>query len=154
MKEQYTIGIDPDVDASGVAIYNSHNHTCKLMRMDFWQLTDFIRQEAGAIEAIIIEAGWLNEKSNFHSYGKGEGVAARIGKNVGANHQIGKLLCSLCEKCGLAYVRVKPHLKKLTPEYFNMSTGLKLKKKDQDIIDAWRMLVIYVEPNSIEKYDV
>jgi len=56
-----------------------------------------------------IEAGWLNEKSNFHNRrGQTKTAGERVAKNVGANHEVGRKFGEMCEYLGIDYEFVKP----------------------------------------------
>ena len=55
---------------------------------------------------VVVEAGWLNEKSNFH--GKQGKRAERIAKNVGSNHQTGRHICEMARHYGLEVKEQKP----------------------------------------------
>lgn len=136
-KYKLYIGIDPDVEASGVATWNSSTKTIGITALSFWKLYDhfcFLKEHSTVF--VRIEAGWLNKKSNFHDqYGQKKFVGEMIAKKVGSNHQVGKLIGQMCEYLNIQYEFVKP-MGKVTPEYFTQLTGISVKKKDQDKIDA------------------
>lgn len=116
------IGIDPDVDASGVCIVSS-DCDVSIQRLAFFDLCELLAQSASEPGTIaIIEAGWLNKRSNWHGAAS-QAAGARIAKNVGANHQIGKLLCDLCDRVKLERVLVRPHAGKLTAAQFRAQFG-------------------------------
>jgi len=106
------IGIDPDAEKSGVAVWDSKELT--LLNLRFFELYEKLINcnmhcsLNGKELTVVIEAGWLNTKSNWHSYGHGENVAAKIGTKVGANHQTGKLIAEACEYLGIEYQLKKP----------------------------------------------
>ena len=109
----FRIGIDPDTDKSGVAFFKPKlNKVTMLNNMTFFELyhyLDFTQETAtttGAKFEIVIEAGWLNAKSNFH--GAFGGAAERIGAKVGANHETGKKIAEMCEYLNIPYKLVKP----------------------------------------------
>lgn len=132
------IGIDPDVDKSGIAAWIDKKKYLKIESMSFFDIYEGLRllKEEQIEIKVRIEAGWLNQKSNFHNRpGQSKRVGERIAKNVGSNHQVGKLIGEMCEHLGIEYEFVKP-MGKVTPEYFEKLTGIKVKKKDQDMIDA------------------
>lgn len=137
------VGIDPDVDKSGVGIYNRGTKVlscCKSLK--FFDLFISLKElkktcnELNLTLFIRIEAGWLNKKSNFHgSAFQKKSVGERIAKNVGSNHEVGRKIGEMCEFLNLEYEFVPP-MGKVTPEYFKSLTGIEAKKKDQDMIDA------------------
>lgn len=109
----FRIGIDPDTDKSGVALFNAEKkkvtglHNMRFFEL-FRYLSDCINIDAkfGTTTEVVIEAGWLNAKSNFH--GAFGGAAERIGAKVGANHETGKKIAEMCEYLNIPYKLVKP----------------------------------------------
>ncbi|MFW1997271.1 hypothetical protein ACG904_20360, partial [Acinetobacter guillouiae] len=76
------------------------------------------------IKKVVIEAGWMNKKSNLHScIGQSKRAGERIAKNVGENHATGKLLVEMAKSFGLAVVEVRPTKTKKNSEEFNRITG-------------------------------
>ena len=61
------IGIDPDLDKSGIAVWESQNEILTLKNLSFWQLFDLLSTNRDRIVVVRIEAGWLNFKSNWHN---------------------------------------------------------------------------------------
>ena len=115
------IGIDPDLVKSGVAIITD---TMTLHNLTFPQLMQLFSENKDQIKKVVIEAGWLNVKSNFHArYGQSKSAGERIAKNVGENHATGKLITQMAEYYGLNVILVKPTKKKYTAEEFNRLTG-------------------------------
>lgn len=116
------IGIDPDLEKSGVAVLK--DGSLRLDNMRFYDLTQYFEVNKDQIKKVVIEAGWLNKKSNLHSrYGQSKRAGERIAKNVGENHATGKLLVEMAESLGLAVVLVKPTKSKKNSEEFNRITG-------------------------------
>ncbi len=104
--DKLRIGIDPDLSKSGVAVIK-HNRFNKqevvaLSTAPFFTVLNAMKSFSEIYGAeIVLEAGWLNKKSNYHVANK-KGVAysavisGRIGKNVGENHAVGKLMEEWC----------------------------------------------------------
>jgi len=113
------IGIDPDLEKSGVAILGQ---SLELKNLTFSETVNLFRSQQDQIKKVVIEAGWLNKKSNFR-YGHSKNAGERIAKNVGENHATGKLLAEMAKECGLAVVLVRPTRTKLNAEQFNCITG-------------------------------
>jgi hypothetical protein len=134
-------GIDPDVKKSGFAIWDNESKELDYGCLPFWDLIKKIDYYARSFEVqFVIEAGWLNAKSNFHSRPyQSKHVGERIAKNVGSNHQVGKLLVEFCEKNKLNFTTKKPTAKKVTYNYIKSITGKEI--KNQDIIDA--VMLVY-----------
>ena len=127
------IGIDPDSKKSGYAIWDSKKSTLiEYGQLAFFEL--FTTLQAYKAATVIIEAGWMNNKSNWHNNNQGVHVASRIGKNVGANHQTGVLIVDMCEHLGIRYELVKPSTSKIQAKMFTSITGIK--RTNQDIRDA------------------
>ena len=64
-KDKFLIGIDPDVDKSGVAIIDGNNVT--LDNLTFFKLFDYLKfyKEKERKPTVYVECGFLN-KSNWH----------------------------------------------------------------------------------------
>jgi hypothetical protein len=119
MKPDYIIAIDPDVDKSGVAELNPLHRLLEVKSLSFPQLIDYLqtailRKELSGTEKtsllVVVEAGWLNQISNHHTVAGRRGQ--RIAKNVGANHQVGKMIVEICEHYDIPVETIKP-LKKI-----------------------------------------
>lgn len=136
--DRILIGIDPDCDKSGVAMKRGKKIEVELLA--FFDLFDVLKAVKGTNVFIRIEAGWLNEKSNFHAH-KGQTKAAgeRIAKNVGSNHEVGRKIAEMCDYLGLAYELVRPYKRKLTPEMFFIATGIKTRNSEK--IDAAALIL-------------
>jgi len=137
------IGIDPDTNKNGVAKWSPLTKELDLHSFTFFELFDFLNiQYPGTI--VIIEAGWMNQKSNYHlskwakekkdddSKDYGESIA----KKVGACHEVGRKIVEMCEYLGIKYELVVPDNKrhKVKAEYFERLTGIK--RSNQDTRDA------------------
>ena len=99
------IGIDPDVEKSGVAYYESDTKKLELSNLTFFQLFDYLqhveRNKADLDEVtVVIEAGWLN-KSNWHVTHGTANINAQIGQRTGANHEVGRKIVEMCKYIGL-----------------------------------------------------
>jgi Holliday junction resolvasome RuvABC endonuclease subunit len=114
------IGIDPDIDKSGVAaLVDGQLH---LMTLNMVDLITRIRNEPpNRIKRIYVEAGWLNKKASWHA-AKNMSMAANIGMKVGQNQAAGKLIIQWLQAMELPVVEVKPTQKKLNAEEFKRLT--------------------------------
>lgn len=132
------IGIDPDLTKSGVAILGP---SLQLKNLTFAETVDLFRSQQLEIKKVVIEAGWLNKKSNMHGrYGQTKSAGERIAKNVGENHATGKLLVEMAESLGLNVVLVRPTRVKKKADEFNRITGW-VGRSNQEQRDA-AMLII------------
>lgn len=136
-----TIGIDPDVDKSGVATLDSATGELRLACMAFPVLTDYLR---GNTEArVYIEAGWLERAHHHVGWGDSGALAARKGNAVGRNHEVGRLIAEMCAHYGIRHECVRPLRKmwrgrdrKITHEEFCRVTGYKSGRTNQEERDA------------------
>ena len=113
------IGIDPDLDKSGVAVLGQ---SFELKNLTFAETVELFRIHQDQIKKVVIEAGWQNKKANFRG-GHSKRAGERIAKNVGENHATGKLLVEMAKSFGLAVVEVRPTKTKKNSEEFNRITG-------------------------------
>ena len=145
-KHEIIIGIDPDTIKSGIAVLETGTRKMEISTLEFPELIERLRLLNNTCHIqdktilVVVEAGWLNAKSNFHGQTGFKGQ--RVAKNVGANHQTGKHIVEMCEFYGIHTELQKPLNKcwsgtngKITHEelaYFTGITG----KTSQDGRDA------------------
>lgn len=127
------IGIDPDIDKSGIAVLHETKQI-EYSTLNFVDAIGFIRMNKPVIKCVYLEAGWLNKKSSWHG-AKNMSVAARVGKNVGENHATGKLLKQCIEAEGVKVIEVQPKGSKLNAEQFERLTKIKT-RTNQETRDA------------------
>ncbi len=145
-RPNHIIGIDPDVDKSGVAHLSFPNREIELLTLPFPQLLDWLVWSADtAIEKnqtliVVVEAGWKVDKSNFHDiHGR---AGQKLAKNVGANHETGKKIIEMCEHFGIEVIEQHPLKKtwkgrggKITHEEIAYFTEIKT-STNQEVRDA------------------
>lgn len=108
------IGIDPDVEKSGVAILTLEPYSIKLKSMSFSEIVDFAYDSVADKDDMrfVVEGGWINH-SHFHlSNATRAYMAARMGNDVGRNHETGRKIIEVLEHLGYDVVVQKP-LKKI-----------------------------------------
>jgi len=141
MTNTLNVGIDPDISKSGFAVLVSGaTEFYELTTIPFFEMLDRIQQlnlNAGGVK-VYIEAAWLISKSNWHG-GKSMGVAAKIGKSVGANHQVGRLIEEFCIHYQIPYELVKPSDSKKDSKFFEQATKYKL-RTNQEMRDAGMLI--------------
>lgn len=100
------VGIDPDTAKSGIAVLRLDPVGLELAALPFPELLDRLLSlrdsvviRGGGRLAVVIEAGWMNAKSNFHGPSGRRGE--RIAKNVGANHETGRKIAEMCRHWGI-----------------------------------------------------
>lgn len=128
------IGIDPDLEKSGIACLHEEAKRIEMTTLNFVDVIRFVRMNAPVIKTVYLEAGWLNQKSSWHS-AQNKSVAARIGKNVGQNHATGILMEQCIKAEGVKVVCVKPTKTKLDAEQFKKLTKIET-RTNQEMRDA------------------
>ncbi|SED11053.1 hypothetical protein SAMN04489761_4306 [Tenacibaculum sp. MAR_2009_124] len=136
------IGIDPDVEKSGVA-FKIKDHI-ELSNLSFFDLFEFLSEKRDRVKKtseeilIVVEAGWLN-KSNWHKKKNGSAaVNAEIGKRTGANLETGKKIVEMVRFLKLPYKIIKPKTSKINSEFFKRITGIK--RSNQEQRDAYMLI--------------
>ena len=132
------IGIDPDINKSGLAI-TMNGALVRVEARTFFDLCEIlnsaknIARDVGALLMVTIEAGWLIKKQNWHP-AQGRGVRDKIAKNIGENHAAGKLIARWCDEAGIPYELIPPR-GKVKSARFKRLTGWN-KRTNQDMRDA------------------
>ena len=146
MDFRYYLGIDPDTDKSGVALWDKWEQKFVFItNMDFWTLVEFIKTghapKFGDIEGwaqinfiVIIDAGWLLPVVNFHTKVKRRDYRDKLCVNIGRNHQTGIILSDFCKRYGFNYSLHEPS-GKINQIAFRNITGWKA-TTNQDQRDA------------------
>lgn len=120
------IGIDPDLEASGVAIVRN-GQIDSLSTMAFFDLLEFIHlNQANAVFAV--EDVELNKALYARHHGKNQRVRERINQNVGQVKAVARLIEQYLIRIDAAYTMVAPFKKRFKKakddkEYFNRLTG-------------------------------
>lgn len=104
-KAKIVIGIDPDVDGSGVGIVDLVTKQVTKTQLRLPELVEYLRERGNVM--VYIEAGWMNG-GNHHLQNKGQWHASKIGEQVGRNHQVSKLIGEFCEYHGIPFTFVRP----------------------------------------------
>ena len=142
------IGIDPDINKSGVALINGDNK--ELYNLNFFELFDFfykVLSQKGKSEEIliVIEAGWLNG-GNWHTKNKGSAALnAKIGNNTGRNHETGRKIVEMCEYLEIPFKLLRPTTSKLKAKIFKSITKIE-GRTNQETRDAM-MLIFNMKTN-------
>lgn len=141
MNSQKIIGIDPDVDKSGVCIVNNMLQIERLTTMDLVDLFVLIESMSDCRDIkVIVEAGWKN-KTNFHVGAMDNAwKSAKIGSHVGANHEIGRQIIKFCEKVGIECHAIKPKGHKMSALDFKRISGW-TKRTNQEMRDAYKIIL-------------
>lgn len=91
-----TIGIDPDITKSGVGLY-SKAAGLTLSSLPLWEVFALILKahQDGMLRYVCIEAGHKEKKSNWHK-APSTAVAQSIGRKVGLNNAVGRIIEEFC----------------------------------------------------------
>jgi len=123
------IGIDPDLQVSGYCLITHEpfsKATIKQLGCErFFSLINLINlafEEYGQSLLVCIECGYLNKISNYHA-ATNKSVASKIGKSVGENHAVSKLLVEYCQRHSIPYKEIKPESSKWNSDLFKKITG-------------------------------
>lgn len=110
----FIIGIDPDVERSGLAVVNRRARCLVAIgAMPFAELADWLSGKRNVNALVVVECSWDSE-SNWHLVQKfgSTARAAAIGRAVGLNHATGMHIAALAERYGFT-VRLQRPLKKI-----------------------------------------
>ena len=139
IKEKIIIGIDPDVEKSGVAV--KCKTFTKLSNLKFFELFDLLSAYKETRESILVyvECGYLNA-SNWHKkVNQSASVNAKIGERTGANFETAKKICEMCEYLGIEHVKIKPTKSKVNAEFFRQITKIDA-RTNQEQRDAYMLI--------------
>lgn len=148
MKYQNVIGIDPDIDKSGVGFLEVTTRKLEVSTLSFPALMDYFDhvvergKKTGQSVIVVVEASWMM-KSNWHlKFGSRKEYAAATGYKVGQNHQTGRLICEMARAKGLEVLEHAPLRKcwkgkdgKITADELQQITGL-IGRTNQESRDA------------------
>lgn len=143
-KYDIVVGIDPDVERSGMAFLKVSTRHLEIITVTFPELLNQLNymltlkdtQEQKIV--IIVEAGWLI-KHNWHGK-KGDNfrVAAAKGNAAGRNHEVGRIIVQMVKAYGLEVIEQRPLRKcwegadrKITQKELEAITGYKGKTNQE-----------------------
>lgn len=135
------IGLDPDTDKSGFSIINGTDYELDTLPFFdiFKRFKELILVHGKESITVYIECGFLN-KSNWHKkVNQSASANAKIGERTGANFEVAKKLCEMCEYLGLKYIQVRPTRRKLEAATFKAITKI-TKRTNQEERDAFMLV--------------
>lgn len=112
-KAEIIIGIDPDVNKSGVGVVSRERKDVEVFSRSFPELLEYLKMAATHTSVVVVvEASW-KISTNWHTQ-RGESVrtAARKGKDAGRCHEVGRKIVECAQFYGLEVVERLP-LKKI-----------------------------------------
>ena len=102
MKYDNIIAIDPDKEKSGVAFLKPSTRQLEVTNLTFPMLLDYL-QHAKKVQGetmesliVVVEAGWIVRKSNFH-----EAQGHRVEKIAKGNHRTGRTSSRAAHRCDI-----------------------------------------------------
>lgn len=114
LKYDVLIGIDPDVERSGLAILGLYDMKLTVNSHPFPELLEIVRSvafegaELGHATVVYVEAGWKN-KSNWHLSPKDtRASAAKKGEHVGRNQETGRKIVEMLRHYGIQVMEQSP----------------------------------------------
>lgn len=152
-KADVVIGIDPDIEKSGVSVIDARTKTIQYYALTFPELIEKCQNELRECEIngkrlrIIVEAGWINKGYWHVNPYDSKAVAARKGHDVGLNHGTGMKIVEYMEYHKFPVETIRPLKKcwkgkdgKITHEELNQQLVMygfePLKRTNQDIRDS------------------
>lgn len=147
-KYDNVIGIDGDVDKSGVAFLHIPTRKLEATSLSFPDLLDYLQtaktksELSGESVIVVVEASWLISHHWHSKKGDNQRVTARKGNSAGRNHEVGRKIVEMCEHYGLEVIEQRPLRKcwkgrdgKITHEELEYFTGLR-GRTNQEMRDA------------------
>lgn len=159
-KIHYSVGIDPDLEESGFAIWDRlKKRIVHAGKYEFSALIDAINSLDPASHDIALDAGWLNPKANYHTVEiplrlRGEsvpqsvrnkymaGVREEIANRVGQNAGVGLCIQNYLTAHGFSVRPIKPVTAKWDRKMIKLQTGYD-KPANEDVRDAIRLAYLY-----------
>lgn len=151
MKIKYdrVIGIDPDVNKSGVTELHVATRMINIAALSFPDLMDYLQfvkkelADKGESVIVVIEAGW-KKQSNWHTTNtRSIAVAAKTGNSTGRNHEVARKIAEMARHYGLDVDEIYPLKKvwkgtdgKITHEELSYIVGGLTKRQSQDCRDS------------------
>lgn len=142
------IGIDPDVEKSGVAIWSkgvTSLHNFDYMQL-FESLQNFQKHKEKYSILVVIEKGETNKAIFNANKAVNKRVAAKIGVSVGRNFEATNVIEQFCKYLELDYIFFVPN--KATPKFNNKfvqdNFDLNTKRTNEEQRDALRCIMKYI----------
>ena len=117
IQDRIIIGIDPDVDQSGIGRLDVAERKCTVTHLPFPLLIDYIKDVAQVARmkkvslVVYVEASWLISHNWHIGWKDNKAVAAKKGQEVGRMHETGRKIVEMLEHYGID-VREQHPLKK------------------------------------------
>lgn len=132
---KYFIGIDPDSEKSGIAFYNKESKELFIFNLSFFNVLEYLKTQINQFDMkdilVVIEAGWLNKGNRHINDKQSNAMIAKIGENVGRNHETGKKILEMVTYLNMNHKIVKPKKSKVNHKTFQVITGFKTKTNQE-----------------------
>jgi len=142
-KKKVFIGIDPDVDKNGVAV--KCGKVFNLYNLTFFELFEKLKtisensKESNIPTQVYVECGFLNKGNRHTQADKSLEFNGKISERVGANHEVAKKICEMCEFLELEFKQIRPTQSKTNSDFFQKLTGF-TKRSNQEQRDALMLI--------------
>lgn len=139
------IGIDPDVEKSGLACIDVAEGSLYTEALPLPQLLDRVESIVGSgrMAVVVIEASWASSHNWHGRVNDSRRIAGRKGYDVGRNHQTGIAIAEILRHRGVEVVERPPLLKvwrgrdgKITHEEITRLCGWNRRRSNQEERDA------------------
>jgi hypothetical protein len=143
------IGIDPDVDQSGIARLDLPSRKCFATHLPFAALLDYIftirdiAKLKGETLKVVVEASWLISHNWHIALRDSKAVAAKKGEQVGRMHETGRKIVEMLEHHDIQVIEHQPLKKcwkgadgKITHNELTQVCGWDKKRSNQEERDA------------------
>jgi len=140
------IGIDPDTEESGLAIWSEGIltlHNFNYMKL-FESLKNYSNHKEKYKITVVIEKGENNKAIFNANKAKNKRIAAKIGVSVGRNFEATNIIEQFCKYLELDYEFYKPTSKKWNNQFCQMAFNMPKKTSNQEQRDALRCLIKYI----------
>ena len=150
------IGIDPDVEKSGVCYLYTPTKQVEVAALDFPHLLEYLSEfEADCNVLVVVEASWKTQHNWHGKAWDNRKVSASKGYDVGRNHQLGQLIVEMCKFWKIPVIEKAPLKKmwrgrdgKITHEemmniFKTNGYGPLLKKSNQEERDSFLISIAY-----------
>lgn len=148
-KARYAVGIDPDIERSGYAVYDrAERKLVTVTTLSITELVNQVQQITPGTATFYVEAGWLNKgyhhyaslPTNLQSWSQKsrDAYLIRCGVDVGRNFGSGQTIVDLLRGKGHPVHEIRPQSAKWTAKTLLLVTGWK-SRTNQDARDAAKL---------------